>query len=54
MDKPASRWAQHFDYKQFQFVSIVTKDYVIGAAIADIRYLASAFVSVLIIAAASV
>ncbi|MFD2178325.1 DUF2804 domain-containing protein [Veronia pacifica] len=43
MDKPASRWAKHFHYKQFQFVSIVTERYVIGAAIADIRYLASGF-----------
>ncbi|RXJ73284.1 hypothetical protein CS022_10660 [Veronia nyctiphanis] len=43
MDKPASRWAKHFHYKQFQFVSIVTPDYIIGFAIADIRYLASGF-----------
>ncbi|MEZ8824513.1 DUF2804 domain-containing protein [Vibrio amylolyticus] len=43
MDKKASRWAKHFDYKQFQFVSVVTKQYVIGVAIADIRYLSSAF-----------
>ncbi|MGR5237986.1 DUF2804 domain-containing protein [Vibrio alfacsensis] len=43
MDKPASRWRKYFDYKQFQFVSIVTPEYVIGVAIADIRYLASGF-----------
>ncbi|WOT06951.1 DUF2804 domain-containing protein [Shewanella youngdeokensis] len=43
MDKPASRWSKHFDYKQFQFVSIVTPHYVIGVALADIRYLGSAF-----------
>lgn len=46
MDKPASAWAKHFHYKQFQFVSVVTPRYVIGAALADIRYLGSAFVYV--------
>ena len=30
MDKPASAWAKHFDYKQFQFVSLVTPRYVLG------------------------
>ncbi|GIU30937.1 DUF2804 domain-containing protein [Shewanella schlegeliana] len=43
MDKPASSWSKHFDYKQFQFVSIVTPHFVIGMAIADIRYLGNAF-----------
>ncbi|ABV88425.1 DUF2804 domain-containing protein [Shewanella pealeana] len=43
MDKPASSWAKHFDYKQFQFVSIVTPHYIIGVALADIRYVGSAF-----------
>ncbi|MCH1929304.1 DUF2804 domain-containing protein [Shewanella sp. A25] len=43
MDRPASFWAKHFDYKQFQFVSIVTGRYVVGVALADIAYLGSAF-----------
>ncbi|MHA7588703.1 DUF2804 domain-containing protein [Vibrio harveyi] len=43
MDQPASSWRKRFDYKQFQFVSIVTDKYIIGVAIADIRYLASGF-----------
>ncbi|PKH58454.1 DUF2804 domain-containing protein [Shewanella sp. Choline-02u-19] len=43
MDKPASQWAKYFDFKQFQFVSIVTPHYVIGVALADIRYVGSAF-----------
>jgi hypothetical protein len=43
MDKPANALASHFDFKQFQFVSIVTPRYLIGVAIADIRYLGSAF-----------
>ncbi len=43
MDQPASSRRKRFDYKQFQFVSIVTEKYIIGVAIADIRYLASGF-----------
>lgn len=43
MDQPASSWRKRFDYKQFQFVSIVIEKYIIGVAIADIRYLASGF-----------
>ncbi|UTZ34528.1 DUF2804 domain-containing protein [Vibrio campbellii] len=43
MDQPALSWRKRFDYKQFQFVSIVTEKYIIGVAIADIRYLASGF-----------
>lgn len=46
MDKPASKLKRHFDYKQFQFISINCQDYLIGVAIADIRYLANAFVYV--------
>lgn len=43
MDQPVSSWRKRFDYKQFQFVSIVTEKYIIGVAIADIGYLASGF-----------
>ncbi|MGP8305501.1 DUF2804 domain-containing protein [Vibrio sp. YIC-376] len=43
MDKPASKLRKYFDYKQFQFVSLVTPEYLVGIAIADIRYLASGF-----------
>lgn len=43
MDRPASGCKKHFDFKQFQFVSIVTPRYVIGVALADIRYVGSAF-----------
>ncbi|NOH24964.1 DUF2804 domain-containing protein [Vibrio europaeus] len=43
MDKPASKLAKHFHYKQFQFVSLRTARYIIGFAIADIRYLGSSF-----------
>ena len=43
MDAKANPWQKHFHYKQFQFVSIVTETHIIGVAIADIRYLSSAF-----------
>ncbi|MGS0694287.1 DUF2804 domain-containing protein [Shewanella sp. 0m-4] len=43
MDKLASSRSKHFAYKQFQFASIVTPHYVIGVALADIRYVGSAF-----------
>ncbi|GAB1622326.1 DUF2804 domain-containing protein [Agarivorans albus] len=43
MDKPASFWAKHFHYKQFQFVSINCDEYILGFALADIRYLGSGF-----------
>ncbi|ABV38042.1 conserved hypothetical protein [Shewanella sediminis HAW-EB3] len=43
MDKPASRLSRYFNYKQFQFINIVTPRFVIGVAIADIRYVGSAF-----------
>ncbi len=43
MDKLASRWARWADYKQFQFVSVCHADWLLAAAIADIRYLSSGF-----------
>lgn len=43
MDKPASRLTKHFHFKQFQFISIVTPRFVVGVALADIRYVGSAF-----------
>jgi hypothetical protein len=43
MDKRAGKLARYFHYKQFQFVSIKTGRYIIGVAIADIRYLGSSF-----------
>ncbi|WP_105214287.1 DUF2804 domain-containing protein [Pseudoalteromonas sp. T1lg22] len=43
MDKPAGRLAKHFHFKQFQFVSVITPRFLIGVAIADIRYAASGF-----------
>ncbi len=43
MDKPVRSLNKHFAYKQFQFVSVFVDHFVIGVAIADIRYLGSAF-----------
>lgn len=50
MDKPANKLSKYFSYKQFQFVSINTGKFIIGAAIADISYLGSGFVYVFDIA----
>ncbi|MGV2988014.1 DUF2804 domain-containing protein [Vibrio sp. E150_011] len=43
MDRKASKVAKHFHYKQFQFVSISTPRYIIGIAMADIRYVGNSF-----------
>ncbi|WP_213998451.1 DUF2804 domain-containing protein [Arsukibacterium sp.] len=43
MDQLASRLARWADYKQFQFVSVSHPDWILAAAIADIRYLCSGF-----------
>lgn len=43
MDKPASKLAKYFHYKQFQFISICHPEWQIGIAIADIRYAANGF-----------
>lgn len=43
MDGKVATWGRYFHYKQFQFVSVVTRQYILGIAVADIRYLRSAF-----------
>ena len=43
MDRKVGKMKKYFHYKQFQFASISTPRYVIGIAIADIRYVGSAF-----------
>ncbi|WP_144213212.1 DUF2804 domain-containing protein [Shewanella donghaensis] len=43
MDKPNSSLAKYFHFKQFQFINITTPRYIIGVAIADIRYVGSSF-----------
>lgn len=43
MDRPRSFWARHFHFKQFQFVSVRTPTLIIGVALADIRYVTTAF-----------
>lgn len=43
LDKPVSRLAQHFAYKQFQFVCISGPDWLLAVAIADVRYVCSGF-----------
>lgn len=43
MDKPVSKLRKHFSFKQFQFISLVSSEWVIGIALADIRYVGSGF-----------
>jgi hypothetical protein len=43
MDKLASKLARWAHFKQFQFVSVCHPDWILAAAIADIRYLSSGF-----------
>jgi hypothetical protein len=43
MDAPASGFQRYFGYKQFEFIAIHTPNYLIGLALADIRYLGSGF-----------
>ena len=45
-EQPIMESSRLRDFKQFQFVSIVTNRYIIGLAIADIRYLSSSFLYV--------
>lgn len=46
MDKRAGSWANYFHYKQFQFVSLVTERFIVGLAIADVRYVTNSFIYV--------
>lgn len=43
MGKPASRFARHFDYKQFQYFGVISKDFLMGCAFADTAWLGLAF-----------
>ncbi|MBS3797779.1 DUF2804 domain-containing protein [Pseudoalteromonas sp. BDTF-M6] len=43
MDKPHGSLARRFHFKQFQFVSVCTSRFLLGVALADIRYAASGF-----------
>ena len=43
MDTPASALSKYFHFKQFQFISLVTENFIIGVAIADIRYAGNGF-----------
>jgi len=41
--RPRSRLARHFAFKQFQFLGALSEDLVFGCAIADLKYVATAF-----------
>src|SRR5262245_34304714 len=42
--RPRGRLARRFAYKQFQFLGALSEDLVFGCAIADLRFVATAFV----------
>lgn len=44
MDKPASRLHTHFGFNQFHFISLHNQDYTLACAIANVQYVANAFV----------
>lgn len=43
LDKPASRAARHFHYKQFQYFGVVSDQLLLGCALADTAWLGMAF-----------
>lgn len=43
LDKPASRAARHFHYKQFQYFGVVSDELLLGCALADTAWLGMAF-----------
>ena len=43
MGEPASRWQQHFHYKQFQYFGIISDELLVGCALADTAWLGLAF-----------
>lgn len=43
-DNKASPLARHFDFKQFQFIGLVSERYILGCAIISLKYLSNAFV----------
>lgn len=44
MDKPANWLQKHFHFNQFHFIGIHSKDFTLACAIANVRYVANAFV----------
>ena len=44
MDKPASRLQKHFSFNQFHFIGLHSEHYTLACAIANVQYVASAFV----------
>jgi len=41
--RPAGRWARRFGFNQFQFLGALSESLVFGCAIADVKYVATAF-----------
>lgn len=43
MGRPASRFARHFNYKQFQYFGVISDDLLAGCALADTAWMGIAF-----------
>ncbi len=44
MDKPVSAWRKRLKFNQFEFVSVVGSELILGAAIVDLGLVSNAFV----------
>ncbi len=42
-DRPVGRLRRHFSFNQFQFLGALSEDLIFGCAIADVKYIGSAF-----------
>ena len=43
LGKKLSHWRRKLAFKQFQFYGVSSKEWILGCAIADLKYLAAAF-----------
>ena len=44
MDKALSQWQKKLKFNQFQFISLISSDFIIGMAIVDLKYASNCFV----------
>ncbi|MEE2731513.1 MAG: DUF2804 domain-containing protein [Pseudomonadota bacterium] len=44
MDRPANRLQRHFGFNQFHFIGLHSQDYTLACAIANVQYVATAFI----------
>jgi len=46
MNKHAGRWKKHFNFKRFQYFGVISKEFIFGCALADLRYIGAVFIYV--------